>query len=137
MEIVFLITVCFIIIFKDIACILLINKQLNNLNTLFLEMHKDLINFNKELNLFKNNLFSKNDSIKNPVNENSTVNDKKDPNLIKGSQMTGIPIEKLAEIIKEENKLCSTLVTVKSGEDISEINMKVDDDKIINSKDRG
>ena len=136
MEMVFLITACFIIIFKEITSILLVNKQLNNFNTLFLEIHKELINLNKEVSLFRNNLSSQNESIKDLVNENSTVNGKKEPNLIKSSQMTGIPIDKLAEIMKEENKLCSTLVTVKPGENTSEVNMKVDGDKIINNRGR-
>ncbi|MDD3187821.1 MAG: hypothetical protein PHD02_05105 [Bacilli bacterium] len=138
LEIGVLITICFLVIFNGIVWALLINKQLNNFNTLFLEMHKDLVNFNKELNLLKNNVFSKNDSIKNPVSQNSTVDNKKnsntlDPNLIRGSQMTGIPIEKLSEIVKEGNKLCSTQVKIKSGQNISEVNMKIDDDKIINN----
>lgn len=138
LEIGLLIVMCFLVIFKEIVLALLINKQLNNFNTLFLEMHRDLVNFNKELNLLKNNVFSKNDSIENHISKNSTVNTKNnsttlDPNLIRGSQMTGIPIEKLAEIVKQENKLCSTQVNVKSGQNISEVNMKVDDAKIMNN----
>lgn len=125
LEIGLLIVMCFLVIFKEIVLALLINKQLNNFNTLFLEMHRDLVSFNKKLNSLKNNVFSKNDSIENLASENSTANNKKnintlDPNLIRGCKMTGIPIEKLAEIVKQENKLCSTQVKVKSGQNISE-----------------
>ena len=129
MEIVALLTLCFIIIYKDISYILLVDKKLSNLNNVVLEMHKDLINFNKELNLFY-----KNESIKNTANKNSIVKDTADQNLIKGSQITEIPLEKLAEIIKEENKLCSTEVTVQAGEDISGVNMEFDKEKLMNLK---